>query len=36
LVLGIGVNMLGLRPPVPISSVWPAMILAAIVPWVFG
>ena len=36
LILGIGVNMLGLRPPVPISSVWPAMILAAAVPAIFG
>jgi uncharacterized membrane protein YqgA involved in biofilm formation len=32
LVLGIGVNMLGLKPPIPISSVWPAMILAALAP----
>lgn len=36
LVLGIGVNMLGLKPPVPISSVWPAMILAAVAPIFFG
>jgi uncharacterized membrane protein YqgA involved in biofilm formation len=36
LILGIGVNMLGLRPPVPISSVWPAMIMAAILPLALG
>ncbi|MDR0354797.1 MAG: DUF554 domain-containing protein, partial [Deltaproteobacteria bacterium] len=28
MVMGIGVNMLGLRPPVPISSVLPALVLA--------
>jgi uncharacterized membrane protein YqgA involved in biofilm formation len=36
LILGIGVNMMGLKPPIPISSVWPAMVLAVILPAVFG
>ena len=36
LVLGIGVNMLGLKHPVPISSVWPAIILAGIAPMIIG
>jgi uncharacterized membrane protein YqgA involved in biofilm formation len=36
MVMGIGVNMLGLRPPVPISSVLPALVLAVILPPFFG
>jgi uncharacterized membrane protein YqgA involved in biofilm formation len=36
LILGIGVNMMGLKPPIPISSVWPAMVLAVILPAFFG
>jgi uncharacterized membrane protein YqgA involved in biofilm formation len=36
LVMGIGVNMLGLRPPVPISSCLPALVFAVILPAIFG
>jgi uncharacterized membrane protein YqgA involved in biofilm formation len=36
MVMGIGVNMLGLKPPVPISSVLPALILAIILPPIFA
>jgi uncharacterized membrane protein YqgA involved in biofilm formation len=36
MVMGIGVNMLGLRPPVPISSVLPALALALVLPAIFG
>jgi uncharacterized membrane protein YqgA involved in biofilm formation len=36
LVMGIGVNMLGLKPPISISSCLPALIFAAILPAIFG
>ncbi|MDR2301359.1 MAG: DUF554 domain-containing protein, partial [Deltaproteobacteria bacterium] len=32
MVMGIGVNMIGLKPPIPISSILPALVLALIVP----
>jgi uncharacterized membrane protein YqgA involved in biofilm formation len=36
MVMAIGVNMLGLKPPVPVSSVLPALVLAVILPPFFG
>jgi uncharacterized membrane protein YqgA involved in biofilm formation len=36
MVMGIGVNMIGLKPPVPISSVLPAIPLAILLPIFFG
>ncbi|MDR2368037.1 MAG: DUF554 domain-containing protein [Deltaproteobacteria bacterium] len=36
LVMGIGVNMIGFKPPIPISSTLPALILALILPVFFG
>jgi uncharacterized membrane protein YqgA involved in biofilm formation len=36
MVMAIGVNMLGLKPPVPVSSVLPTLVLAVILPPFFG
>jgi uncharacterized membrane protein YqgA involved in biofilm formation len=32
MVMGIGVNMIGFKPPIPISSILPALVLALILP----
>jgi uncharacterized membrane protein YqgA involved in biofilm formation len=36
MVMGIGVNMIGLKPPISISSTLPALVLAIIIPAIFG
>ncbi|MDR0621752.1 MAG: DUF554 domain-containing protein [Deltaproteobacteria bacterium] len=36
MVMGIGVNMIGFKPPIPISSTLPAFVLALILPVFFG